>query len=161
MLKKICCFNLNKTNPVNYRRVLYFLHANGKKNKRIILTFFFTFQSVKRNEQCATNWKIPRCEYFLNIVISFKKFLFLWRNLSLSAIITKYFSSLKVEGCFFLFLFLRGTIKYYSLYRINFHEEEDKFVIVKMSNWTIEQVAEWLKKEGFEQFINIFKGNQI
>ncbi len=27
-----------------------------------------------------------------------------------------------------------------------------------MANWTTEQVVEWLKKEGFEQFIQSFKG---
>jgi len=30
-----------------------------------------------------------------------------------------------------------------------------------MANWTTEQVAEWLKKEGFEQFIQGFKGKHI
>jgi hypothetical protein len=30
-----------------------------------------------------------------------------------------------------------------------------------MTNWTIEQVAEWLAKEGFGQFIQGFKGKYI
>jgi len=34
------------------------------------------------------------------------------------------------------------------------------FLDLRMANWTTEQVAEWLKKEGFEQFIKVFKGNQ-
>jgi len=55
-----------------------------------------------------------------------------------------------------LFLHVAVNIIYYQVI-----SQEIKSRSLKIANWTTEQVVEWLKKEGFEQFIQSFKGKYI